>query len=280
MRTPPAPCRSPVHGLDHGERVAARGQVPVDALRPAAFPASRTYRAPAVPQRRDRLRPALAVERVGGAQHRDGSARLPERLGDLGRGLRRPGLRRLDARPPAGGCGRSPPARCRRPAARGWRGTRADGRRSRRAAASERSRNASYGSAGRYRGSPPAGGSGSGRRVTAGSARSANSLTPVIGAFRRAAAVRRRSRTSPTRSATRPASSAATAPPAASISWKNAHAARASSAVSDSTNQEPPAGSITRARCASCTSSDWVLRAIRRENGPRRRRSPRRTGPR
>ena len=74
-------------------------------------------------------------------------------------------------------------------------------------------------------------------------------------------------RTAATRSATSPESSAATAPPAASSSWKNAHAARASSSVSDSTNHEPPAGSITRARCASMTSSDWVLRAIRRENG-------------
>ena len=69
------------------------------------------------------------------------------------------------------------------------------------------------------------------------------------------------------RSATSPESSAATTPPAASSSWKNAQAARASSSVRDSTNHEPPAGSITRARCASMTSSDWVLRAIRRENG-------------
>ena len=37
--------------------------------------------------------------------------------------------------------------------------------------------------------------------------------------------------------------------------------------MSDSTYQEPPAGSITRARCASWISSAWVLRAIRRENG-------------
>ena len=69
------------------------------------------------------------------------------------------------------------------------------------------------------------------------------------------------------RSATSPESSAATAPPAASSSWKKAQAARASPSVSDSTNHDPPAGSITRARCASMTSSDWVLRAIRRENG-------------
>ena len=72
------------------------------------------------------------------------------------------------------------------------------------------------------------------------------------------------------RSSSSPESSAATAPPAASSSWKNAQAARASASVSASTYQEPPAGSITRARCASSTSSAWVLRAIRRENGSRR----------
>ena len=134
--------------------------------------------------------------------------------------------------------------------------------------ASERSRNTSYGSAGRNRGSPPLRGSDVARRAGAGSVRSAYSLTPVMGAVRRAAASARRSRTSATRSATRPASSAAITPPAASISWKNAHAAAASSRVRDSTNHEPPAGSITRARWASCTSRAWVLRAIRRENGP------------
>ncbi len=77
----------------------------------------------------------------------------------------------------------------------------------------------------------------------------------------------RRVRTAPMRSSSSPESSAATAPPAASSSWKNAQAARASAAVCASTYQEPPAGSITRARCASSTSNAWVLRAIRRENG-------------
>ena len=43
--------------------------------------------------------------------------------------------------------------------------------------------------------------------------------------------------------------------------------ARASASVCDSTYQEPPAGSSTRARCDSSVSNAWVLRAIRRENG-------------
>ena len=94
-----------------------------------------------------------------------------------------------------------------------------------------------------------------------------NSLTPVTGCLRVATSCSRTSRTEATRSARSPESSAATTPPAASSSWKKAHAARASPSVSVSAYHEPPAGSITRARCASMTSSDWVLRAIRRENG-------------
>ena len=54
-------------------------------------------------------------------------------------------------------------------------------------------------------------------------------------------------------------------------------AARARPSVSDSTDHAPPAGSATRARCASLISSDWVLRAIRRANGVGQRRARRRT---
>ena len=93
-----------------------------------------------------------------------------------------------------------------------------------------------------------------------------NSLTPVIASvavrqpLRPARPRRRRSGR-----ATRPESSAATSPPARSISVNQSHAAWARESVSDSTYQEPPAGSSTRARCPSSTSRLWVLRAIRRE---------------
>ena len=64
--------------------------------------------------------------------------------------------------------------------------------------------------------------------------------------------------------ATRPLPSAACWPPARSICWNQSQAARASWSVSCSTYQEPPAGSITRARLDSSSSIAWVLRAIRR----------------
>jgi hypothetical protein len=111
-------------------------------------------------------------------------------------------------------------------------------------------------------------GSGTGSRSTGFSSRSGNSLTPVIGAFRVATSRSRRARTSAARSATSPESSAATAPPAPSISWRTAQAARARASVSDSTYQDPPAGSAMRARCASSSRRIWVLRAMRRENAP------------
>ena len=57
------------------------------------------------------------------------------------------------------------------------------------------------------------------------SARLGNSLTPVTGTVLVAMSDVRRSRTSAARWAMTPETSAATAPPAASISWKNAHSA-------------------------------------------------------
>ena len=53
-------------------------------------------------------------------------------------------------------------------------------------------------------------------------------------------------------------------PPAASISWNHAHAASASSSVKRSTYHEPPAGSMTSARCDSRIRIDCVLRPMRR----------------
>lgn len=63
-----------------------------------------------------------------------------------------------------------------------------------------------------------------------------------------------------------PERSAACWPPARSMPWKYAQAAWASSSVSRSTYQEPPAGSITRERCDSSMRTVEVLRAIRRAN--------------
>ena len=68
-----------------------------------------------------------------------------------------------------------------------------------------------------------------GPRSTGRSARSGNSLTPVIGVRRRARRRRPGARArAATRSASSPESSAATAPPAASSSWKKAQPAAAS----------------------------------------------------
>ena len=61
-----------------------------------------------------------------------------------------------------------------------------------------------------------------------------------------------------------PSSRAASAPPARSMPVKTSHAAAASCSVSDSTYQEPPAASVTRARLDSSDRIDWVLRAMRR----------------
>ncbi len=55
-------------------------------------------------------------------------------------------------------------------------------------------------------------------------------------------------------------------PPAASMSWTRAQAAWARSLVSDSTYQEPPAGSSTRPRLDSSAATSCVLRAMRRES--------------
>ena len=136
-------------------------------------------------------------------------------------------------------------------------------------AASAASRSASNSCAARTRGSPPgpAGStSAAGFRCGSFSVRLGNSLTPVIASERFASRFRRCSQATATRSRTSPSASARTMPPARSISVNQAHAAWASSSVSDSTYQEPPAGSSTRASDPSSTSRLWVLRAIRREN--------------
>lgn len=86
----------------------------------------------------------------------------------------------------------------------------------------------------------------------------------MIGSRRLASATERSAQVAATRSRTRPEPSAARWPPARSISWNQAQAACASSSVSCSTYQEPPAGSTTRARCDSSSRIAWVLRAIRR----------------
>jgi hypothetical protein len=62
-----------------------------------------------------------------------------------------------------------------------------------------------------------------------------------------------------------PASMALAMPPASSTSRMCAHALRASSSVSFSTNALPPHGSITRDVPDSCWSTSWVLRAMRAE---------------
>lgn len=133
--------------------------------------------------------------------------------------------------------------------------------------ASERTRSASNASSRRTTGSPPpAGAGGTGSRSTGRSSSSGNSLTPVTGSLRRARSFLRASQVAAIRSATSPEPSAAAWPPARSISWKNDQAASASSSVSRSTYQEPPAGSMTRARCDSSSRIVEVLRAMRRAN--------------
>ena len=67
------------------------------------------------------------------------------------------------------------------------------------------------------------------------------------------------------RAAIAPSARATGIPPACSISWNAAQAACATCSVSDSTYQEPPAGSVTRAIFDSSARSNWVLRARRRE---------------
>ncbi len=114
---------------------------------------------------------------------------------------------------------------------------------------------------------------GTGCRSGRFSPRFGNSLTPVIGSRRWAIASERVAQVAAIRSATSPDRRPATIPPARSISVNQAQAASASSAVSDSTYQEPPAGSVTRIRLDSSCRRVWVLRAIRREKSsgrPRR----------
>lgn len=115
-------------------------------------------------------------------------------------------------------------------------------------------------------GRPPVGGSGAGARSTGFSVRWGNSLTPVIGSRRVASFALRAAQVPARRSPIVPDPRAARWPPARSMSWKNSQAACASSSVSRSTYQEPPAGSITRERCDSSMRTVEVLRAIRRAN--------------
>ncbi len=264
------PSRTRVHGVEHGERVAAGGEVPVEAG--DARPARRAARA-AAPGRRAARRPSPRPAR---RRARRWSTARPRACRPPGTPpttssavVGRAGLRGVRRRRPAAGCGRTRRARCTRPAGRASPGTPAGGHRSSASQASERSRQASYG-CGRpvAPGARRAGAGGSGRRSTGCSARSGNSLTPVIGVRRVATVCSRCARTAADPVGDEPGVQCGQRRRRrASISWKNAHAAAASSAVSDSTYQEPPAGSITRATCASSTSSAWVLRAIRRENG-------------
>ncbi len=131
---------------------------------------------------------------------------------------------------------------------------------------SARSRSASNSCAYRRRGRPPVGSSGSGGRVTAGSARFGYSLTPVIASARVARFAARFVQVSASRPASSPEARAAAMPPDRSRSVKTVQARWASASVRDSTYQDPPAGSITPASLDSAISIDWVLRAIRRAN--------------
>ena len=103
-----------------------------------------------------------------------------------------------------------------------------------------------------------------GARSTGCSARFGNSLTPVIASARVAMPAERACQVAASRRSSAPDRKASTIPPCASIAVNWAHAAWASSSVSRSTYQEPPAGSITPATDDSSSSTAWVLRAIRR----------------
>ena len=266
--TPPARIAGGVDGVDRGQRVAAGREVPVDA---GHVDRARQQDEPGagLAQRGDGVRGPLGVERVGGAEHRDRACRPPANAATTSSAVgRRAGLDRLDA---AGG-----QQVAGEPGARGVGGERAERGQERARAGAGRGQHGVGAVAAAPRTAPPAGRPAARRRSGRRQRLALDGLLGQVGELadpgdRRCAgwptSASRCARTAPTRSATRPESSAATAPPAASISWKNAHPARARPSVSDSTSQEPPAGSITRARCDSSTSSAWVLRAIRRENG-------------
>ena len=238
---PPARSRRCAQG---GEGVARRRRRCRPPRRSATLPASSTVVAPAARSAAATRRRARRRARRWSRGTATGRADLRERGHHVGGGLGGPGLDGLD---PAGlqqVAGEAGPRGVGGERARAWRGTRAAGCRSRRArrrtgrGGPRRPRRA--GTRAARRGAARCG---SGSRSTGFSARSGNSLTPVIGALRVAAARSRRSRTAAIRSAEQPGRERARPRrPRASISWKNAQAARASPSVSDSTYQEPPAG--------------------------------------
>ena len=121
------------------------------------------------------------------------------------------------------------------------------------------------------RGSPPAGRLGRGRaRRPAARPRSRELADPGDRvAARGHVALAPRPRPRPSRSATQPGAQRGDRA-ARALDLLEERPGRVGQLVGErSTYQEPPAGSITRARCDSSTRSAWVLRAIRRENGVR-----------
>ena len=263
---------------EHGER--RRSPLKSVARRRAVGTPARPGRARTLPARPPpRSAAATAVRRARRRARRSSRARRP--VAPLARNAATTSSRRrpapastVDAARARTGCGRSRPGRrARRSGPRVARNAR--GRAP--VAASDRvgrgRRRASNAAAGRYTGRPPPGRPAGGGAAVRGDrllvAGRGNSLTPVIGVARGVATSvspgRAHGGGQPLRD--QPGVERGDRAARRSISWKNAQAARASSSVSDSTYQEPPAGSITRARCDSSTRSDWVLRAIRRENG-------------
>ncbi len=132
--------------------------------------------------------------------------------------------------------------------------------------ASDRARSRSNASSRRTLGRPPDSGSGAGSRSRGFSVRFGNSLTPVIGYRRLAILSLLASQLLAKSWAKCPSRRASAWPPVRSIHWKNPQPARASSSVSRSTYQEPPAGSTTRERWDSSMRMEEVLRAMRRAN--------------
>ena len=165
--------------------------------------------------------------------------------------------RRLERRPAWNRLrGEARPARCARRPGRGWPGTPSGAPVAARASA--RSRSASNASRGPHPRQPAgrAAAAGAARARSSFSARFGNSLTPVIGVRAGGQPLRPlRPRGARSARATSPESQRR-GQPAGPLDLGEPLPRRrcASSSVSDSTYQEPPAGSSTRARCASSTS--------------------------
>ena len=224
MPTPPGRRSATV---EHGERVAARVERARRRRRTsdlarepgrAARPAARSAAADGLRRARRRARRWSRGTRPARRLAPKAAATV---VGRLGRARPRP----CRSRPRASRLrGERGPGGCARRAGRAWRGTPSGARRWR--PARRRSGRAGLERAPRAgtRAGPP-----SGRRPARAPrcdrllGRSGNSLTPVIGVRRVATSVSAAPPGRPRRaSATSPESSAATAPPAASISWKNA----------------------------------------------------------